>query len=1068
MVEITSRNGTPRQSIAPSAPSAEGAPTITTRGAQLPVSPVSPSSREREAELQKEYADIESEYGRSKYLRSRRGEMKLRPAPATPVSDEYVIVIRGKTPKRQRMLSDLVIGEEQLARERWLGEETVRAAVLPEQLRQQRAYLAQLEYINKASQEHAKAVLERQAAIAEAEKYGYHSPEALQAAIWEEKAIKHANELGRALAETQIVAQTVAREGYGGALTQLGRDPGELIAEQQAIAKAAESHLESFGIKPEPQREAFLQEASAFATKAAAAPTQPEPKRAPIIDEQLGFQITYAGPLPGAGKYPPPPSTLAAAAVPVKLGTTPILAPVQRTLLIDEQLGLQLTYVGPLYVEGEWPAPPSTTPMYEAAIEAGLTTAPIVGFSEKIQTTGTEWIEEHQAASQWVVEQRFPEEGIPKTIAGGMADIGIGAWRAPISIAAIGLAIPSGIETAVRYPKEFGAAFVPAMIETGKGLVSYAKEEPLQFVGEMVASGLMLHGAGKVAKPVTKPVVSKITETSIKIRTPPEHRPAVGAVSDIGRYVPKLRSTIEMEPDLSRVLNIGKAGPIVEDVLAAQPHTIYGSTVQLGQMPIRRIPSIPKDLDVFIQNPQEFAAQMAARLGPEYIAEGNLVRRIVGPELKPHAIDTHAFPPGYPMEGAPSAFRVAYGAEEAAVAPRLPFDFMPTEVLRGPRLTQEYLYTQVGRKATSVIGEPEGRWRWRFGPEEHRLKDIPTLIADAEWLVESGRQQLPQMGIVGRVMTGRKVRKIEDAIDVLRQDPLIKRALIEPTVATEEIPTITLYPRPSKPKTIPSGYVPLALAPAATAVSPRTAYPRARTPSRPAAVSPSLSPAVRVSPPSDIPVSRPSRQAVPSRPGISVVPSIPKLRPSREEPSVAPVSPSIFALPKYQPSPYTSIPSVPPSRQVVSRQVVPTIRPSRPPITPSPVRPSPPPITRSIPRGISDETRRSRWGEEFYIHYAERPTPHARLEEAYTDLPGPRIRPAKMVRNIQRIVLGEPPKTPPRAVKVIRPGPQVVRRARQKVPWEIAGLGIGLGVGTEVANLSDLVFGTPGRKRKKG
>lgn len=528
------------------------------------------------------------------------------------------------------------------------------------------------------------------------------------------------------------------------------------------------------------------------------------------------------------------------------------------------------------------PSPP--TPMYESAVKSGLVTAPIVGGTEMIQTAGMKWVEEQHAAARRGVEQM--EEGIPKKTAEALVEIGTGALRAPLSIQAMGLAIPA-VEWAVRHPKEFGAAFVPGTVGAATGLATYAKEEPLQFGGEMVATGLLFYGPKKAASPVTKPIVSRGIETWIKVRTPPEHRAAVGAVSDIGRYTPGLRSTIEREPDLSRVLNIGKKGPVVEDVLSTQPHTIYGSTVQVGQMPASRIPSVPKDLDVFVQNPQTFAAQMAARLGPEYIAEGNLIRRIVGPELRPHAIDTHAFPPGYPMEGAPSSLRVIYGSKEG-VAPRLPFDFTPREVFKGPRLTQEYLYTQVGRKAASVIGEPEGRFRWRFGPEEHRMKDIPTLIADAEWLAESARQQLPEMGIVRRAATGRKIRKIEDALNILRQDPLVRQATIEPPIDIDRPPTITLYTRPSRAKGARSYSAPFALAPAATAgVSSKSRYPRSRAPrSRASVVPPRTSPTptspTRGASPSEIPSSKqvpshPSTSTVPSIPKITTVPSIPKI-----------------------------------------------------------------------------------------------------------------------------------------------------------------------------------------------
>lgn len=79
--------------------------------------------------------------------------------------------------------------------------------------------------------------------------------------------------------------------------------------------------------------------------------------------------------------------------------------------------------------------------------------------------------------------------------------------------------------------------------------------------------------------------------------------------------------------------------------------------------------------------------------------------------------------------------------------------------------------------------------------------------------------------------------------------------------------------------------------------------------------------------------------------------------------------------------------------------------------------------------------RRDKW-DEFYLSYAEAPNPLASLEEAYTNLPGPKIRPAKVITNLQRITIGTPPKIQPIRAKAVKVGPPV-KRARQKVPWDV-------------------------------
>ncbi|MFA5445393.1 MAG: hypothetical protein WC262_10535, partial [Bacteroidales bacterium] len=227
--------------------------------------PTPSSSRRREAATREKFEGIEREYGRSKYLRHRRDQMKIRKAPETPVSDAYVITMRkqGAAPGLVS-LEDQVIQSEQREREQWIQEEEYRAAVLPGNLQRERQYLAQMEYNAKQEAAYNTALAEQRARDTEAQKYGYSTYAELQAAIREEKAIKRANELGLALTEAQLIAQTVAREGYTGATAYYGRDPGELIEEQRQIGAAAQASLEqNFGIEIGPKPQEYFQTAAA-------------------------------------------------------------------------------------------------------------------------------------------------------------------------------------------------------------------------------------------------------------------------------------------------------------------------------------------------------------------------------------------------------------------------------------------------------------------------------------------------------------------------------------------------------------------------------------------------------------------------------------------------------------------------------------------------------------------------------------------------------------------------------------------------------------------------------------
>lgn len=1071
MAEITPQGGIQRQTISPDT-TAPSAPTITAPGAPSVSSPTTPDSLRRERELRDRFEDIEEKYRRNKYVgsKARRGDYRIKPGPATPVSDAYTTVIRPKDRQRvaREMLDDLVVQEEQRKRDDWLREEEVRAEVLPYQIRAEVQQAAWHDSINQYYNEQNKLRAEQAARDAEAQKYGYATDAELQQAIREEKAIKRANELGLALKEAELITQTIAREGYLGATSTYGRDPTALIAEQEAKAKAAQSSLEqNFGITMDKGNKPtdYFQTATDYAHQVMAAEAREEKaiRRAnelglALTETQLiGQAIAREGYTGATAKYGRDPQEMIAeqkaraAAAQTSLQQNFNILPDprhqdyfselsdfaarQRGVVslkdsLTDQTGFRIGRAEMSLKTSDYPPPPSSTPLYDAAVKTGLVTAPVVGGTEKIQAAGSEWIEGRRASTHRVIDQMFPEGGIPKAVAGGMAEIGTGGWRALLGIQSMGLAVPAA-EYAARHPQEFFAALAPGTAKYATDLVTHATQHPLQFGGELAAGALVFHGGAKVTGRVTAPLSSRITEFGIKIRTPAAHRPAVGAVSDIGRNVPGLRSTIEVDPDLSRILNIGKAAPQVEEVLAAQPHTIYGSATQIGQMPAKRIPATPKDLDVFVADPKAFNAEMVARLGPEYSVEGSIIRRRIGTGESPHAIDTHQFPEGYPVEGSPTGKIAKVAYQEEKIAPNLPFDFMPKEVLKAGKLTQEYLYTQTLRKASSVMGEPESLFRWKFGPPEHRMKDIPTLIADAEWLVESTKQRVPQMGLIERITAGHKVRKLEGALDVLRGDPLVQEALSAAPAATvvDDLPTITVISRAPRSRQSPN----ILAVPAASA-SPVVARKGSETvdayvdqlTGRSPAVS--RSPSVRASP---------SIFALPS-------PGRPSPAPSRPSP-IFTITPSTVPSPPptprgdwFTPSGYrdpSPSPAPAPSR-------TPTPSPSSPPGITTPTIPSPtlitditftPPPPPRI-RRVSSE-KGDRRAVEDYIHYADIAFPVAQLESAYTNLPDPKIRPLKIAQNLFRVTRGPIELLPQR--RPVRVATRRVRKPnRKRVPWE--------------------------------
>lgn len=108
---------------------------------------------------------------------------------------------------------------------------------------------------------------------------------------------------------------------------------------------------------------------------------------------------------------------------------------------------------------------------------------------------------------------------------------------------------------------------------------------------------------------------------------------------------------------------------------------------------------------------------------------------------------------------------------------------------------------------------------------------------------------------------------------------------------------------------------------------------------------------------------------------------------------------------------------------------------------------------------MSEDQRRASFGDEFYLHAADLPTPHARLEEAYTNLRDPKIRPAKIIRNLRRVTIGRPLQTPRRARTVKT---ATVRKTPHRVPWDIPAVRT-----LDVVGVPDLVFGQKKKKKSR-
>jgi len=360
-----------------------------------------------------------------------------------------------------------------------------------------------------------------------------------------------------------------------------------------------------------------------------------------------------------------------------------------------------------------------------------------------------------------------------------------GIVRSPAdAVEMIGMAVP-GAEMAARRvverPSDLLYLPVAGMVYMGAGTAEAFKQDPEGTVGSLVGMSALSHGVAKVSSVpvgrVVKTVKPRIVEARIASKIDPMDRPAFHAVSTIGRGIEGIRSDVMMDPQFGQVLNVGpKRAPVLSNILADVPHSVYGSATRTGQMRSGSILRQAKDVDVFTPDVDLLNTRIAREFGRPYSVEGSTVVRQVPGQGTVHAIDTHAIPEGYPLPGAGKGLRIQY--DEPKVAPELPFDWMPKDLLRAGRITQEHLSTQVQRKAASVAGEPvEGGWR--FGPPEYRAgKDVFDLISDAEYLISVEEGRLPTMNPIRRSIVSRRLKRLRKAVEDLKANPKLSKAYL--------------------------------------------------------------------------------------------------------------------------------------------------------------------------------------------------------------------------------------------------------------------------------------------------
>lgn len=356
-------------------------------------------------------------------------------------------------------------------------------------------------------------------------------------------------------------------------------------------------------------------------------------------------------------------------------------------------------------------------------------------------------------------------------------DFALGMWdtvvATPIAAASLAAATPALLESLAATARTKGPIAAAGVVgggiaKIGTDYANYAASNPGRFQADLVAGFVVGGAASRGLRSIASSARSQIVAHRIVAGVPVENAPAARGVITLGRGIRGIESPIKKDPDLGKVLNIGeKNAPAIESVLADTPHSIYGTVTTYGQMP--KPPRITKDIDLFVGDVGAFNRRVIAKLGPDYQIAGQGITRTIGGKTA-HAIDTHQIPPGYPLQ-TKTPIKFEYAGKVDAVD--LPFDFMPDRLITVNRLTQEPLWAQSSRKAAAVIGKPGKAGGWKFGPEGHRAKDIPDLIATSEYLIQSERSRLGTP--LRNPIRWYRLSRMEKALESVRRDPTLTR-----------------------------------------------------------------------------------------------------------------------------------------------------------------------------------------------------------------------------------------------------------------------------------------------------
>ena len=305
--------------------------------------------------------------------------------------------------------------------------------------------------------------------------------------------------------------------------------------------------------------------------------------------------------------------------------------------------------------------------------------------------------------------QQSSKFGSAGGVAYGFASVGRGVVMAGTELPRAMGSVVLGSEYILRHPVESISTTIPFAASVSlPQFAEHVKKNPLETTGMMIApfavTKLISHA------PVPAVIRSSIEGYKVSLKAKgatPDQKATVFSATRIKENLYGEKNPVANKMDFSKVATFAdkKSASAIEGVIKGEPHTVYGRSVEISQMPKELFEARggTKDIDMFANDIESFNKRAISSIGTKnYNIEGNT---IVSKVLGKTAIDTHEFPEGYPHKGVSPKDA---GGQKSYETVKSLFDTLPKtnkDLLTIEGITEEKLYIQAGRKTATAVGQ---------------------------------------------------------------------------------------------------------------------------------------------------------------------------------------------------------------------------------------------------------------------------------------------------------------------------------------------------------------------------